>query len=387
MAGSWASIDDLRLAARRRLPRFAFDFIDGGAGDEACLARNVEAYRRATLTPRVLRNVDGDLDTSMQLFGKSWTVPFGVAPIGMAGIAWPGIDGWLAAAAERAGAPYTASTPATDTLEALRAAAPRSSWFQLYVGREQWIVDDLIARAKSAGYDTMFVTADVPKPGKRRRDIRNRFMLPLRPGARMAFDVATHPAWSMAIARAGSPRFQNFERYAQASSASSLAEFMASQTSGRLDWSLFDDIRAAWPGKLILKGVCAPRDAAMAAERGADGVVVSNHGGRQLASAPATLDALGAVRAAVGPDFAVLLDGGIRCGEDILKGLLAGADFVLMGRPFVYAVGAAGEAGAGQVFDLLRAELVNAMGQIGLQALADRAAFADCLRLEGGSAR
>jgi len=382
MSASWASIDDLRLAARRRLPRFAFDFVDGGAGDEASLARNVEAFRRATLTPRVLCNVEGDLETSTALLGRTWKVPFGVAPIGMAGIAWPGIDGWLAAAAERAGAPYTASTPATATLESLRAAAPTSSWFQLYAGRAQPIVDDLTVRAQAAGYDTLLVTADVPKPGKRRRDIRNRFMLPLKPGARMAFDVLTHPAWSLAIARAGSPRFRNFEVYAQANSASSLAEFMASQTSGRLDWAMFADIRATWKGKLILKGVLSPADAAMAAERGADGVVVSNHGGRQLASAPATLHALGAVRAAVGPDFAVLLDGGIRSGEDILKGLLAGADFVLMGRPFVYAVGAAGEAGAGQVFDLLRAELVNAMGQIGLRDISDRDAFTECLRLD-----
>lgn len=381
MAGSWSSVDDLRLRARRRLPRFAFDFIDGGAGDEASLRRNVEAYRAATLVPRVLRNVDGDLATATPLFGRPWRVPFGVAPIGMAGIAWPGIDGWLAAGAERAGAPYTASTPATDTLEALRRAAPTSSWFQLYVGKEQWIVDDLLRRAAAAGYDTLLVTADVPKPGKRLRDIRNRFMLPLRPSARMAVDVATHPAWSLAIARSGSPRFRNLETYTEKSSASSLAEFMASQSSGRLDWALFDAIRATWKGRLVLKGVLSPADAVEAVRRGADGVAVSNHGGRQLAAAPATLHALGAVRAALGPDVPVLLDGGIRSGEDILKGLLAGADFVLMGRPFVYAVGAYGQAGAERVFDLLRAELVNAMAQIGLADITDRADFTECLRL------
>jgi len=381
MAGSWSSVDDLRLRARRRLPRFAFDFIDGGAGDEGSLRRNVEAYRQATLTPRVLRNVDGDLATAAPIFGKTWRVPFGVAPIGMAGIAWPGIDGWIAAGAERAGAPYTASTPATATLEELRQAAPTSSWFQLYVGREQWIADDLLRRAEAVGYDTLLVTADVPKPGRRRRDTRNRFILPLRPSARMAFDVVTHPGWSMAVARAGSPRFRNLETYTKKSSASSLAEFMASQSSGRLDWAVFDQIRATWQGRIALKGVLSPIDALEAAKRGADAVVVSNHGGRQLASAPAPLHALGAIRDALGPEFPILLDGGIRCGEDILKGLLAGADFVLMGRPFVYAAGAYGQEGAERVFDLLRDELVNAMGQIGLTDIADRKDFTDCLRL------
>ncbi|MEW5421095.1 alpha-hydroxy acid oxidase [Amorphus sp. 3PC139-8] len=381
MAGSWSSVDDLRLRARRRLPRFAFDFIDGGAGNEASLGRNVEAYRQATLVPRILRNVDGDLATETTLFGRTWRVPFGVAPIGMAGIAWPGIDGWLAAGAERAGAPYTASTPATATLEELRTAAPTVSWFQLYVGREQRIVDDLLHRAEAAGYETLLVTADVPKPGKRLRDIRNSFMLPLRPSVRMALDVAIHPGWSWAIARSGSPRFCNLERYTKNSSASSLAEFMASQSSGRLDWALFDHIRKTWKGRIALKGVLSPEDAVEAARRGADAVVVSNHGGRQLASAPATLHALGAVRDALGPDFTVLLDGGIRSGEDILKGLLAGADFVLMGRPFVFAVGAYGQEGAERVFELLRAELVNAMGQIGLSDIADRGAFTDCLCL------
>ena len=379
MSQAWTSVEDLRKRARRRLPRFAFDFIDGGAGDEGALRRNRAAFERTTVTPRVLRNVDGDLTTATDFLGKTWNLPFGVAPIGMAGIAWPGIDGWLAAAAEAHGAPYTASTPGTTSLEDLHAAAPNSAWFQLYVAEDERIVADLMARAEAVGYGTMLVTVDVPKPGKRVRDIRNRFILPLRPSARLAWDVLAHPEWSLAVLRHGTPRFRNLERYTSSSSANSLAQFMASQSSGRLDWTLFSEIRKAWKGKLVVKGVLAPEDAVQAAEYGADAVAVSNHGGRQLGSAPASLHALGPIRQAVGPDFPLLVDGGIRSGEDVLKALIAGADFCLLGRAFVFAVGSYGEQGASRIFDLLRGELVNAMAQIGLRELAGRHEYRESL--------
>ncbi|MCB8840536.1 alpha-hydroxy acid oxidase [Aurantimonas sp. VKM B-3413] len=364
------SVDDLRQEARRRLPRFAFDFIDGAAGSEAGLRRNRAAFEDAVLRPRALVDVDGDLSTTAELLGREWAMPFGVAPIGLAGLAWPGMDRILAEAAQAAGAPYAASTPATATLESLRRAAPTSAWFQLYVGRSQEIVDDLLARAADAGYDTLIVTVDVPRPGRRRRDLRNRFALPLRYTPAFVWDLVTHPAWSMAAAHNGPPRFANLERYAGASSsAASLAEFQAAQSSGRLDWRLLTEIRRAWKGKLIVKGLLAPSDAARAASEGADAVAVSNHGGRQLDSAPATLQVLPAIRQAVPDGFPLLLDGGVRSGEDIVKALVAGADYVLMGRPFLYAVAARGRTGASDLFHLLRMELLDAMAQMGCRTL------------------
>lgn len=370
MGSPLSCVEDYRARARRRIPRFAFDFIDGGAGSEAGIRRNRAAFEQALLQPRVLVDVDGALSTRRRFLGRDWELPFGVPPFGLANLAWPGADRVLAAAAHDAGAPYVASTPASTSLEELRTVAPTSSWFQLYVAKSPAIVDDLLARAAGAGYDTLVVTVDVPHPGRRRRDMRNRFTLPLRLTPRLAWELARHPAWSLAVARKGAPRFANLERYAEKdASAASLAEFMAAQSSGRLDWSVLAAIRESWKGRLIVKGVTSPEDAKRLAGEGADAIVVSNHGGRQLDAAPASLHALPAVRAAVGPGFPLVVDGGVRCGEDVLKALIAGADFVFVGRPFLYAVAARGEAGAAEMFGLLRAELVNAMAHLGLREL------------------
>jgi len=366
------SFDDAREKARRRMPRFAFDFIDGGAGTETGLGRNRAAFINRILEPRALINVDGDLSTRTRFLGKSWAAPYGVAPVGLAGLAWPGIDRFLARAAEQAGVPYCASTPSTAKLEDLHDCAPNSGWFQLYVGSSQEIVDDLIERARIAGYDTLIVTADVPRPGKRRRDLRNQFALPLKITPRFIWELASHPRWSLGVLRHGAPRFANLERYAEpGASTTSLASLMAKQSSGRLDWDLLADIRSKWPGKLILKGILSPQDAQRAASEGVDAIVVSNHGGRQLDGAPATLDALGPIRDAVGPDFPLIVDGGIRSGEDVLKALMAGADFVLMGRAFLYSVAAIGQDGAAEAFTMLQAELTNAMAQTGVRDIVD----------------
>ncbi|PQO23341.1 alpha-hydroxy-acid oxidizing enzyme [Rhodobacteraceae bacterium WD3A24] len=364
------SVDDLRACARARIPRFAFDYFDGGAGAEDGLARNRDALRAALFAPRVLVNTDGELDTTRSFLGREWALPFGVAPMGLAAMAWPRADVALARAAQSAGAPYVASTPASASLEALSDTAPNSAWFQLYVGKEARITDDLIVRARDAGYDTLVVTADVPRPGKRRRDLHNGFALPLRLGPRMLADLAAHPAWALATLRAGAPRFANLERYAAPGAGTrSLAELMAAQSSGRLDWTLLERIRADWRGKLVLKGVLHPDDAVRAASLGIDAVQVSNHGGRQLDAAPASLEALRAVRAAVGQGYPLAVDGGMRSGEDILKALDAGADFVFLGRPFLYAVAAEGPTGADAVFAMLRDELAQAMAQTGRRRL------------------
>jgi isopentenyl diphosphate isomerase/L-lactate dehydrogenase-like FMN-dependent dehydrogenase len=360
------SYRDLRARARRKLPRFAFDFIDGGAGDEAGLDRNEAAFRARSLQPRVLVNSARPSGLQRRFLGRDWALPFGIPPIGLAGLAWPEIDLILAEAAERAQIPYVASTPSTVALERLRKAAPQSGWFQLYVGKSEEITEDLLARARKAGYRTLVVTADVPRPGRRLRDLRNGFALPLKPGPRLAADLLRHPGWALRTARRGAPRFANLEPYAgPASSAQSLAQLMAGQSSGRLDWALLRQIRDGWDGPVILKGVSAPQDAVTAAEAGVDAVWISNHGGRQLSSSPASLEVVEEIRRALPAGYPLALDGGIRSGEDMIKALAAGADFVFTGRPFLYAVAALGPEGAARLVAQFANELDNTMAQIG----------------------
>jgi isopentenyl diphosphate isomerase/L-lactate dehydrogenase-like FMN-dependent dehydrogenase len=368
-SGNHCDVEAMREGARRRLPRFAFDFIDGGALRENALDRNRSALDAVRLAPRVLAGAE-QRDTTLSLFGETFAAPFGIAPIGMAGLIAPGIDLALARAAADAGIPYALSTAGTADIETIAQAAP-PSWFQLYVGRDAEIVDDLIRRADAAGCPVLIVTADVPAPGKRLRDIRNRFSLPLRPDLRMAFDVATHPGWAWRIATGGAPRFANLERYATpGASVQSLAELMAAQSSARLDWDLLARIRERWRRPLILKGVLRPDDAVRAIAAGVDGIAVSNHGGRQLDAAPAPIEALPAIRDAVGPAVPLIVDGGARNGEDIARARVLGADLVLFGRAFLYGAAALGlRDGPQAVIALLRDELDRAMTQLGCATL------------------
>lgn len=364
---------DLRERARSRIPRFAFDYLDGGAGEEDALRRSRQAFRRTSLTSRILVNSARKADLSHRFLDRSWALPFGIAPLGLPGLAWPGADLAFARAAEACGAPYVCPTPATETLEVLRKAAPTRSLFQLYVGASSAITDDLIARAEEAGFETIIVTADVPRPGKRLRDLRNGFGLPLKLKGGTIFDLARHPSWSLATLRNGAPRLANLAPYVDAGAgARTLAQVMSAQSSGRLDWDVFAQIRRRWRGKLVLKGVLHPDDAAAAVSAGADAIQVSNHGGRQLDGAPASLDALVQIRATVPAGFPVAIDGGVRSGEDILKALEAGADFVFVGRPFLYAVAAHGLEGPKMLFDMLANELETAMALTGKNKIAQR---------------
>ncbi|MFO1469105.1 MAG: alpha-hydroxy acid oxidase [Steroidobacteraceae bacterium] len=361
----------LRAVARRRLPRFVFDFVDGGAYGEQALARNRAAFDTLCLTPRILAG-NVTRSTALQLFGRRLAAPFGIAPLGMAGLIHPRIDQALAKAAQDFGVPYVLSTAATTALESIQARAPES-WFQLYVGRDPTIVDDLIARADTAGVPVLVLTADVPTPGKRLRDLHNRFVLPFRPTARMAFDLLRHPRWSWRLLTGGAPRFVNLERYgAPGASAASLAQAMAAQSSARFDWNLLGEIRRRWPRPMLLKGVLHAADAKRALDAGVDGIIVSNHGGRQLDAAPAPLHVLPEIRAALGPGVPILLDGGVRTGEDIARALCCGATMTLLGRPFLYAAAALGPTtGPALLMQCLTNELDHAMGQLGCSTIND----------------
>jgi len=370
MAGRFHTIDQLRRTAKARTPRFAFDFIDGGAGTETGLAENEAALRRLKLIPRVLTGCE-QRSTEMELFGRRYSLPVAAAPIGMAGVGWPGAERGVARAAAAANIPYILSTAACLSIEDAAADAGENFWFQLYAGRDPKMVDDLVDRADVSGASVLVLTVDVPVGGKRLRDLKNRFILPLRPSFAMAADVLTHPAWSLATLRAGPPRFANMERYSEKGArASSLAELMSAQSSARIDWAFLAELRKRWDRPLVVKGVMHPEDARRVIEAGADAVIVSNHGGRQLDASAAPVDMLPLVRAAVGPDAKVLVDGGFRTGEDVAKALVLGADMVLLGRAFCYGVGALGpREGPDEVVRIIREELDRAMALLGCHDL------------------
>jgi L-lactate dehydrogenase (cytochrome)/(S)-mandelate dehydrogenase len=368
IASECINIDDLRATARRRVPRFVFDFVEGGAGDESGMRRNREALDRVRLAPRHLVDATRS-DPGTELLGRRWSYPFGIAPIGLAGLARHGADTMLAQAAARADIPYVLSTAATTPIEAIARVAPRHLWFQLYVTRDRNITQDLMRRAREAGVEVLVVTVDSQVPGRRERNIRNGFTLPLRPSLGRLLDVASRPAWCLDMLRHGSPRLINLEQYARSGAgAQSLAQLMAAQIDPSLSWSDMEAIRAAWKGKMVIKGLMRVDDAIRAAEIGADGIVVSNHGGRQIDVTPAPIEVLPQIAAAVGARLAVLIDGGMHSGSDIAKALALGARFAFVGRAAVYGVAAGGRAGAEWSLRILAEQFDSTLAQLGCHA-------------------
>ncbi|SMX47991.1 (S)-mandelate dehydrogenase [Maliponia aquimaris] len=357
-----ASIDDLRRMARRRIPRFAFDLVDGGAESERNLRRNSEAFEDVQLTPRYMRDVS-QIDTGVDVFGQRYAAPFGMAPIGMLNAFWPNADLTLARMCLRENIPYVASSAASTTLEQLAEAAGGNGWFQLYVSGDDTVTEGLIARADAAGYPVMMVTADVPAAGKRDRDIRNQLAVPFRITPEVLLQLMLNPRWSLETLRHGKPNIANYADLLQA--ATSYADVQKTLITPGFTWEDLKRLRDRWPGKLLVKGILHPQDAVQCAEIGCDGIVVSNHGGRQVAFGPPTIEALPAIAAALNGRMNILIDSGIRRGADLLRARALGADFALAGRALAFGVGAGGAAGAQRAMDILKLELVRALGQLG----------------------
>ncbi|WP_210215726.1 alpha-hydroxy acid oxidase [Roseitalea porphyridii] len=357
-----ASIADLRELARRRIPRFAFDLVDGGAEDERNLRRNVEAFGEVELTPRYMIDV-GAVETGVTVFGRDYALPLGMAPIGMLNAFWPDADVILARLCKRENIPYVASSAASTTLEKLAEAADGNGWFQLYVSGDANVTESLVARAEAAGYDVLMVTADVPAAGKRDRDIRNQLSVPFRFTPGVLAQLAGRPVWSLASLRNGTPNVANYADLL--SSATSYADVQKTLITPRFTWADLERLRERWKGRLLVKGILHPDDADRCARIGCDGIVVSNHGGRQVAFGPASVEALPAIAEAVKGRLTVLLDSGIRRGSDVIRAKALGADLVLAGRALAFGVGAGGAAGAQRGIDILKLELVRALGQLG----------------------
>jgi isopentenyl diphosphate isomerase/L-lactate dehydrogenase-like FMN-dependent dehydrogenase len=363
------SIDEMRQAAERRVPKPVFDFVAGGAGHDTGVAENVAAFDRIRLIPRALVDITS-IDLSRELFGRRWAMPFGFAPVGYANIIWPGADEALARAAKAANIPYSLSTAGSTSIERIGEVAPGNAWFQLYILKDDRLNDDLLARADASGFEVLLVTVDVPQNARRLRNMRNGFGLPLRYSAALALDLVRRPAWCLATAQAGIPSLGNMVKYAPpGSSAMQTVEFFPQNSCGRMDWSVLKRIRGLWKKKLVVKGLVSVDDALLAQDIGVDGVLISNHGGRELEGTIATFDALPAIRAAVGPEFPLLIDSGVRTGEHILKALAAGATFVLVGRCAMFGVGAMGAAGAQRVVEILRDEMRDVAAHLGVTAM------------------
>ena len=365
------SIDELRVIARRKLPRAVFDFVDGAAEAEVTLASNRSDLAAMRFVPRYPVDV-GERNLATRLFDRDVALPLFIAPTGLAALVWPKADIELARAAGAFGIPFTISMSSSVRLEDIAAAATATQlWFQMYLYRDQKIVRSVLDRCKAAGIATLVVTVDVPVLGNRRRDHTNRFSVPLRPTLRMAFDAVRCLPWSLGMIGQGVPRMQNLVDYGSGKDLASLQDLTNRIMDASVTWEGLGWLRDNWQGKLIIKGILAAEDAIEAQRRGFDAVIVSNHGGRQLDGAVSSIAALQEIRTALGGKFPLLMDGGIRSGADLAKTVAAGAVAAGVGRATLFGAAAAGEAGVRHALTLLRQEFDRALALLGCRATAE----------------
>ena len=363
------AVKDYRELARRRLARFAFDYLDGGAEDGRTLTRNMASWQALLFRPRALQDV-AEVDTAIDLFGRHQSLPLLVGPTGLNGLYWPRAEEALARSARDAGVPFVLSTASTSLLEDVRAASDGELWLQLYVQRDRRIAENMMARAREAGFHALMLTVDTMVHGKRDHDVRNGFRMPVPWTPRLLADLITHPRWCVRMLRqGGSPQLVNLARSAGTTpDLRRQAAAMSRQMDMSLTWSDLAWVRRHWPGPVIVKGILQAQDARAAVSHGADGIVVSNHGGRQLESAPSALERLPEIVEAADGRMAVLMDGGVRRGSDIAKAVALGAKAVLLGRAPLYGLAARGPRGAAEVLAILRAEFETTLRLLGVPA-------------------
>ncbi|WP_226781879.1 alpha-hydroxy acid oxidase [Oceaniglobus trochenteri] len=361
------ALDDIRRRARRRLPRFVWEYLDSGTGDETAMPRAMAALDAITLVPRALGGAPKP-DLSVRMMGRDYPLPFGFAPVGMSGLVWPDAEVTLARSAARHHIPFGLSTVAAQTPEHLAPHIGDQGWFQLYAPGQPEIRRDMLARARDSGFHTLILTADVPVPSRRERLHRAGVTNPMRMTPRILAQAAMHPAWALATLRSGIPTLKTLEKYGDTRTSRSGTEHIGYQLRTAPDWAYLETLRREWDGALVVKGVLHPGDAARISKI-ADAVWVSGHGGRQFDAGPAPATVLPAIRAAVGPSFPVIADGAVRAGTDILRLMAMGADFVMLGRAPHWGLAAFGAAGVDHVVHVLRAGLIADMGQLGLGRL------------------
>ncbi|RKT30812.1 L-lactate dehydrogenase (cytochrome) [Roseovarius halotolerans] len=364
---TYPALSDLRARASRRIPRFVWEYLDSATGAECTKSRNRAKLDEVLMMPSILHGeVTPDLSTT--LFGQALPLPFGIAPVGMSGMIWPGAESHLARAAATAGIPYTLSTVATRTPADLKDDLGDHAWFQMYPPRDPDIRTDMLKRARDAGFGVLVLTVDVPVPSRRERQVRSGLTTPPRLTPRLMAQVARCPSWALGIARHGMPRMRLIDEYAGKTSGLPSNKHAGYLLRTAPDWDYLRWLRDAWDGPMIVKGVLDPGDATRVEAEGVDAIWVSNHAGRQFDAAPATIESLPAIRAATG--LPIVIDGGFETGLDILRAIALGADFVMLGRPWHYALGALGADGPDHLADILTQDLIANMGQLGLSSLA-----------------
>ena len=354
------TIDDAIKLSKKRLPKLVFDFIDGASGDDKLAEINSTALDQIRLEPKVFRNVE-NRNLSKKIFDFHFDYPFGFAPMGMTNLSWPEADKMIAKESAYNNIPTCVSMASSTTLEDMFTFSEGHSWMQIYIFQSEEFIMELLKRAESIGYKVLILTVDVPILSRRARDDRNGFGYPFKIGPKQFLDFALHPQWSLTTLFKGAPQPMNY-----VTSKSGDQIFRRKESRGATDWNTLKRVRDAWKGKLIIKGVMNSEDALKIKEAGADAIQVSNHGGRQLDSATASINALPLIRKALGDDFPILFDSGIRSGSDILRALALGANFVMFGRPLMYAIGADGARGLRRIINLIKEELSTNLGLVGL---------------------
>ena len=366
------AVSDLRERARRRVPHFVFEYLDSATGREDQHGRNQSALQDVQFWPSVLEG-DQDFDLSTRFLDRDYPLPFGCAPVGMSGIMWPRAEKILSAACAKAGIPYCMSTVATVVPETLAPLIGDQGWFQMYFPKDLEIRADMVRRAKEAGFHTLILTVDTPLESRRERQRRANLTIPPKVDAAMIWSMMTHPTWTIGTLREGIPSLKLCEDYAKDMEATSVAH-AGHVIRGNPSWEDITWIRERWDGPLLVKGIQKAEDAKRLVEMGADAIWVSNHSGRQFDGGPASITCLPAIREAV-PETPIVFDSGVAGGLDILRALALGANFVMLGRAFHYAVGALGEAGPPHLIHILKEDMMSCMGQMGatnLQNLQDR---------------
>ncbi|MDB2327606.1 alpha-hydroxy-acid oxidizing protein [Flavobacteriaceae bacterium] len=371
----YPSIIDLRQKAKSKMPKFAFEYLDGGCNDDFNIHKNTSEIRAVELLPEYLKKkVHVSLKT--KLFGTQYDAPFGVAPIGLQGLMWPKAPEILAHAAFENNLPFILSTVTTSSIEKIGTITEGKAWFQLYYPAKEVVRKDLINRAADAGYPVLVLLSDVPSFGFRPRDIRNGLAMPPKMSLRNFYQIAKRPEWALKTLFNGQPEFETLKPYMpKGLNLSQLGKFMDETFDGRLNEEKIKPIREQWKGKIVLKGVACEADMEKAIRLGIDGVILSNHGGRQLDAGPSTIHTLQTLREKYQDKITIMMDSGIRSGPDVARTLAEGAAFTFLGRSFMYGVGALGNKGAMHTMDLIKTELQQVMEQIGCEKTIDLPKF------------
>lgn len=367
----YPSVQDLKAKAKKRIPKFAFDYLEGGCNEDINLARNKADLQEVKLMPNYLKKFAGH-DMTVNLFGHKYDAPFGISPIGLQGLIWPNSPEILAKAAFKNNIPYILSTVSTSSIERIATLSEGRAWFQLYHPTKNELRDDIIKRLQAVQCPVLVVLVDVPSFGFRPRDIRNGLAMPPKMSIKNILQVMGKPLWGIETLRAGIPGFASLKPYMPGNlNMSKLGQFMNQTFAGRIDVDKIKPIRDMWKGALVLKGIVNEEDAKRAIELGVDGIIVSNHGGRQIDAGESSIKPLKNLADKYGHQIKVMIDSGLRSGPDIARCLASGACFTFMGRPFMYGVGALGNKGGDHTIGILKAQLQQVMEQLGCETMED----------------